>query len=71
MTVQPIYHEFASSLMIGTPDILILGDLCIDYSVNHEKTKIVNPGDFSTSKTFSFIYPHRKPENMVEQSSLE
>ena len=69
--IQPVYWDYAECLNLNTiPDYLILADTWAQYTVDNKEdfeTFVVNPGNFSCSKTFSIIYPHL---GKVEESSL-
>jgi len=62
---QPLYWDFAEVLNITPhPDILILADLCTYYTVI-EECVVNNPGNFSSSRTFSLITPYAEKESRV------
>ena len=52
------------------PDFVVLADTCAQYTLENFEdldAVVLNPGNFSCSKTFSIIYPHK---GNVEESSL-
>ena len=69
---QPIYWDFGEVLNLNTtPDYLILADTCGQFTVEESQglgTTVINPGNFSCSKTFSIIYPH---QGKVEENCLQ
>ena len=62
--VQPIYWDYAEVLNINnSPDFLILADTWGQYHINDLEdidTRIVNPGNFSSSRSFTVVYPNRE-----------
>jgi hypothetical protein len=53
------------------PDFLVLADTSAQYTIKDEEediTTVLNPGNFSCSKTFSIIYPLK---GTVEENSLQ
>jgi len=69
--VQPIYWDYAEVLNLSnSPDYLILADIWEQYKIEEMEnidTKVINPGNFSCSRTFTTIYPHL---NKIEESSF-
>jgi hypothetical protein len=51
-------------IILPLPDILILGDVVTDFSMEMENDMIVvNPGNFTKDFSFSLIYPLKMISN--------
>ena len=65
LSVTPrIWNISSSMIILPLPDILILGDVVTDFSMEMENDMIVvNPGNFTKDFSFSLIYPLKMISN--------